>query len=731
MAIDYVTDYQPGETDYGQGPISLFGSNHMLGPNNSIAGNPVPLTLRGGGLLPGSVVPTSGNQQNVAEFLDNIARGVIDLGALDVPYLWREGSAFGDGDLSGIVEVEPGTRILFEPSAEALASFHSRFNALGTPDAPIVLEAADPAQPWAGIRYKGNDRRPKLEHCIVRGAEIGVVASDSYVRLESCLLEQNDFGATAAQFGTLEVGKTRILDNAIGARATGLGSAHLEADPNPNWFEGNGIAVQSEVLSGEPVEDEAQGAYWGGADGPQHPSNPGGSGDLVEGPVGVLRFLATPPDFDDHPPVVRVPRITSSLEPGSKLHLRWTVEDDGEIVSHRIEYSAHGDNPGLAPIVEGISGLARSFEVTIPDPVPSSNINPSAFRIVAVDDAGQEGWSDVLFFDAEYGEQPFAFETDLSSGVTVGQPYSLAWGGVWGNLYLQLEDLGTFVDLGYGLEQPMFSDRVPAASTDLARYALFCAGEDRWYFSDNFELRPHPWIGDAPPMVAMTSPSAGDAYHSGGIVAVTWTVSDDEALRGFDLQASYDGGRTWHWLIDDLPATQFAYDWRLSSSDGIADVRVRVIARDRRVQASSDGSDVVFSIDGCGNQAVQPVQVVRSGLPANPAALQPTTGAEPVVGSIWSPSIDHSTFEPGAVADFLLVGAIPANLPLGVEGTLLCDLGGPFVLLSATAPGAPFAVGLPDTCTLVGAYLTCQGAALTPTAGIRLTNGLDILVGQP
>ena len=97
-------------------------------------------------------------------------------------------------------------------------------------------------------------------------------------------------------------------------------------------------------------------------------------------------------------------------------------------------------------------------------------------------------------------------------------------------------------------------------------------------------------------MVALVTPRAGDAFRGGEIVPLNWWASDDEGLRSFDVQASYDGGVTWHFVVRDLPGTSTGYGWNLPGSKGIADVRVRVIARDERFQASSDGTERVFSI---------------------------------------------------------------------------------------------------------------------------------------
>jgi hypothetical protein len=45
-----------------------------------------------------------------------------------------------------------------------------------------------------------------------------------------------------------------------------------------------------------------------------------------------------------------------------------------------------------------------------------------------------------------------------------------------------------------------------------------------------------------------------------------------------------------------LAANTRSYDWQLPASSGIPDVRVRVIARDKLFQNSSDGAVAVFSI---------------------------------------------------------------------------------------------------------------------------------------
>ena len=46
--------------------------------------------------------------------------------------------------------------------------------------------------------------------------------------------------------------------------------------------------------------------------------------------------------------------------------------------------------------------------------------------------------------------------------------------------------------------------------------------------------------------VLVSAPADGAAFSGGSIVPIRWSASDDEALHAFDIQASYDGGRTFH-----------------------------------------------------------------------------------------------------------------------------------------------------------------------------------------
>ncbi len=705
--VNYIDDHFAGDA-----PLIFFGSDHFLGPNNVIANNPLPVTLYGGGLAPGSVVPTSGNGVNVVEFTGGYARGVISFARLDVPYVWRYDSSFTD--LGGIVNIEPGTRIELDPDAFIAANFASQLRAIGTPTDPITFTARTPALGWRGIGFGVNGYRPKLEHCVIEHAELGVLATNTNVRLESCIVRNNVIGTNANTFGSIEAGKTRFLGNDEGVQTSaGTGSANIDGRKNPNVFAGNVLAIND---LGPQNSEFAEGNWWGHPTGPLHFSNPAGEGDAVVGSVDVLPFLTAEPDFTDHPPLVRLEPLYYHATSGDKLWLHWSTEDDGSIVAQRLEYSPHSGNPPLSVMIPNIAPTARSVEITIPDAVPSSNNNPPVFRIVSVDDKGQEGWSEVLLSYQAAGNEPFAIQTDLSNGVVVGQQFAYQYTGVTGDAFILLDDMRTFVSLGYhGFDEGislLFND-VPAASTDLARYAIY---DDGWYVGDYFSIRPHVLAGDAPPQLNLTSPTDQSVLMGGQTVRMAWSASDDEGLRSFDIQASYDAGETWHSVVRQLPGDATSYDWTLPSSTGLADLRVRVIARDERFQATSDtvqvsvapGPGVVCQPDiGFGGPGSATLSLCGDELATGAVAELRLEGAPPV-SFAWL--VVSATFAPQPFATGTLV-------PLPIQGLF------PFV---ADPTGVVSITNVPGGMGPADVYVQFVVTDLAQPAGWGLSNALRV-----
>jgi len=141
---------------------------------------------------------------------------------------------------------------------------------------------------------------------------------------------------------------------------------------------------------------------------------------------------------------------------------------------------------------------------------------------------------------------------------------------------------------------------LPIVSTDTVRQVVVArtnSNDVAWFFSPGyFAVRPDPALGLEAPVINLVAPLSGQSFAGGSVVPIRWTASAQQGLRSFDIQYSANGGETWHFVTQDLGPNTRAFNWRLPPSSGIPDARVRVIARDRLFQNSSDGSDTVFSI---------------------------------------------------------------------------------------------------------------------------------------
>jgi len=590
-------------TGLSVGALSLMSADFFLGPDNVLESNLYPVGLNGG-LIRGSHVPQTGNINNrvLAESFGQFWRNASVWAELPVPY-----EVVGGGGPP--LTIEPGATLMFWPGADLSST---RLVAEGLPTAPIRFQRLNSAQAWGGLFVTYNHFSPRIEHCVFDGAATGMLAFGQTVFVNNSIFQSNERGVDAAFFGTLFARKSQFLGNAAGAYCQYDGALELDKPSNPNAFEGNAAGVNAEFDS---IVD-ADFNWWGHPSGPQAPGNPSGQGDAVVGAgaagVVVTPFLTSPPNFADVPPVVRIPNEPyrpnvlrdSLLETGAKVFLEWQAEDDVGIVEQKILFSDSGNHESAfgVPAFEEVATLPpgqRRFEWTVPDVPFSLTGAPAYLRIVAIDTAGQEGFDEFpITIPAEpvtasvrltdYGGQTFRSGQTLPGPIFPEPPPSSA------RVFILLDGDEESLDLGAGV----LAD-TPFASTDTARIGVVLQSTYnyvQWFFGDYFSLRPDPRIGDEPPTVQMLSPQAGDAFPGGTTVPITWDASDDEALFAFNVQASYDGGRTWHVIARDLPADARRFDWQLPTSGGIVDVRVRVIAKDQRFQNSSAGADRPFAI---------------------------------------------------------------------------------------------------------------------------------------
>jgi hypothetical protein len=600
------------------GGVSLTGGSFLLGPKNKLRGNLYPVDVEGG-LLPGSVVPLTGNTNNMIWAHDGGSQGLMRWANLGLPYLVT-GLINGGGPLT----IDPGVTVKFDPTnsstgAAGLSIVSTRrLIANGLPDQLITFDALNPGAPWDGLLFDTNSTEGShLDYTVVSNADFGVINTDNFLQISNSLVQNNNIGVSTNTFGILTLSKTRLFNNTTGAQSTPLGSLVASA-PNllGSWFEGNGTAMENQASSAVP----AQLNYWGDPTGPTTPQNPGGMGDPITGPITFAPFLTAPPDIANNPPVVTlVPfgfswyGITTILRPpefvaetGEKLILRWNVSNSTTVASQRILLSRSGSNfdvfsPTPIVLADNLPPTATSAEVTVPAvPFQATNIN-QFLRIVATDSSGQQGWDQTpLIVPSGRITGNIQITSDYSGQTFIGghPAPAITWSGSANGAttegFIFLESDGGLISLFGG------NATLPILSTDTARLAVLSytnSNDIKWFFSNTyFSIRPDPALGLKAPKVRLTSPTPGSTFHGGSVVPIVWTASAQQGLRSFDIQVSTNGGKTFHLIATDLAPTTRNFDWQLPASSGIGDVRVRVIARDTLFQNSSAGANVIFSI---------------------------------------------------------------------------------------------------------------------------------------
>ncbi len=598
LLIDHVTATGSQAT----AGLSLSGANYHIGPNTVIQGNrwPVEFTVLAAGLTPDSVVPATGNTIN------KIYARALDTGYslmwpdLGIPYLVDRTVQSG-----GSLAILPGTTIQFEEFGGAIF-VDAPIRMSGTPDRPITLEAAQPGQHWRGIEFFQVPSQ-LVQNLQVRGAVFGIGSDESNVWMIDSTFAGNSVAGTANTFGDLIVRNCRFLANAIGLQTgstTNAGAFDAAGDAMPNSFVGNDVGVQ--VNSPLPSNvSTANYSWWGESSGPQHPELPGASGDAAQIRLDrVLPFLAEAPTYANRAPRVEVQPGPLFARVGERIIIRWSVADDGPIVSQRVEYSPAAGGFAFVTLAE-LGPQARTFEYEVQTVAPSSVNSRAELRVVAVDNAGNESWDAVPFWVPYQDDWTVpTIEVAAPTQLRPGDFFDLTWSpGATATAFMEIASEGTLNLIPAGGHNGSGNNpkRMPYASTDLVRFLVVftfgAGGREEYYFSDYFTVRPDQRIADdAPPTVTLLTPTPGQQFPGGGVVPVTWSATDDEGIREFDLHASYDGGETWWTIARAVPPQTSSFNWRLPDSDGIADVRLRVIARDVRFQTTSDGMDVAFAV---------------------------------------------------------------------------------------------------------------------------------------
>jgi hypothetical protein len=578
-----------------------YAGNYFLGPDNVLQNNRYTLKVQSGGLLPGSTVPASGNVNNY--ILADASNGLVDWrgpfvwAPMAVPYVVLDPiNLYGGGNWT----ILPGTTVkLGAGGVSGITDETLGLIIRGTPQAPVRFERFDPAQAWGGIHYVRFGNR--ISHAIVEGSTSGVTSTPnngSFTYVQDLILRNNQ----QATGGPVFVIGTQFLDNSYGYADTanqtaGHGKFNAEA-ASPNSFERNGVAIRS---NGNATI-QARGNWWNSPTGPRTPNNPGGTGDPIEGTVDFIPYLTARPDYSDAPPVVRQREPFVTFDAGQRYTVTWDSEDDHGIVAHRILFNAAGNYPtAFQTVIDNLPADARSYEFTVPPVGFQTTFSYSTIRVVAIDTAGHERFDDqaIQIPSGEITGQ-LTFTGDLAGRTfRPGERANITWTASGYNesmftMYVVLNDRAFISQGGAFLNYGNWDAKMPFTSTDVARIAIKIQASSnrvKWFYSPYFKIRPDARVGDAAPSVSLTSPAAGASFNAGDIVPVSWTASDDEAVRSYTLQVSYDGGRSWSLLAEDLPAAQTSYNFQTAQGAGFADVRFRVTAADRRFQETSSGAD--------------------------------------------------------------------------------------------------------------------------------------------
>jgi hypothetical protein len=597
------------------GGVSLTGGSFVLGSKNVLQGNLYPVDVEGG-LLPSSIVPLTGNTSNMIWAHDGGSQGIMRWANLGLPYLVTN-LINGGGPLT----IDPGVTVKFDPTITGFAGLSivstRRVIANGLPDKLITFDALNTAAPWSGLLFATNyTEGSHLDYVAVKNGQFGVINTDNFLQVSNSVFQDNGTAVDTNTFGILTLSKSSLFDNATGAFSTPQGTLIMSA-PNllGNWFEGNGTGFLNQATTAP-----AQLNYWGSPTGPTNPGNPGGQGDSIIGPVTFIPFLTAPPNIANNPPVVGlVPfgfswsGITTIIRPpefvahaGEKIILRWKVSNSTTVASQRILLSpatSNFDVLSAQPIVlaDNLPPTVTSLEVTIP-PIAFQPTNiPQFLRVVAIDSSGQQGWDQTpLIVPSGRITGNIIITSDYSGQTFIGGHLApaITWTGSANGgsteAFIFLESDGGLVSLFGG------NATLPILSTDSARLAVLSStnsNDIEWFFSATyFSIRPDPGLGLKAPVVHLTSPAPGSTFVGRSVVPITWTASAQQGLRSFDIQVSTDRGETFHLITTDLRANTRSFNWQLPASTGIADVRVRVIARDKLFQNSSDGAGIVFSI---------------------------------------------------------------------------------------------------------------------------------------
>ncbi|MEM7205609.1 MAG: hypothetical protein AAF628_35465 [Planctomycetota bacterium] len=229
------------------------------------------------------------------------------------------------------------------------------------------------------------------------------------------------------------------------------------------------------------------------------------------------------------------------------------------------------------------------------------------------------------------------------------------------------------------------------------------------YQRDGTRLADHYddlWDGSVPVSPWMTATGA----LTSALAVWTGSASDGQPLApGFSTPYPLGGSRAW---LGSLRSTPMAW---MQAGFG-----------------ATTQSLHLYAMSGVLTVPYPATETVRAGGLPNPVAFLPGVSGPPVLGMTWDPVIDHTTFVPGAFADFMILSGAAVDLPLAgiATGHLLCDLTGAVVQTNGS-PGTAFTLPIPVNPALLGQTLCAQGGSVdTGVPDLHFANALDVTIGE-
>jgi hypothetical protein len=651
----YVGNVSVTGNPFGPGIMLEGGGSYLIDPTVTLQNNkwPVAFGSNSAGILPGSQLPITGNQFNeIPDTTDPAPIDEITVWAdAGIPYILRD-----NGNVHGRLTILPGVTVKGPP--DVALQFTTDSNGLsmpvflGEPERPIRFMPYIPGTIWRGIGIGlGGTFGTRWDWCIIEDSSLGVASAELPIALDNCTFRRNIRAAGGDSIFTLR--KCLFENNIFSYSGERFAPNHtvegyLDANhpANPNTFINNngapgfgyvgtfgpngGLIARARHNSLEHTDSDVRNNWWGTPDGPHHPTlNPFGTGDDVFFGIDnggfLLPFRAEPPTSNP-PPVVRFVTVPATVIPGEKIILQWSARDDGRIVSQRIQYSPDTNLDEAMQPLATLPAIARSFEWTVPAIGTPANGADQFVRVIAVDDLGQEGIADLPveitnpapFTGTMIPSAPLGGAFHPGDGIIATATVTPEVGST--SAALELDNDDSAISQGYfavtgTVGSTITPAQLPDVSTDRARFrydGTSSLNMAKSFYGPYFSIRPDALLGDAPPIVTLTSNHAVQSYAGGSLVPITWTATDDEGLRAFDIRASFDGGTRWFLVARDLSSTARSYDWRLPGSTGIPSVKIRIVAWDKRFQNSSAES-AAFSITSGAPYAGCPADFDDSG----------------------------------------------------------------------------------------------------------------------